>query len=149
MVSQSATASAHSAVAEQLLQLLNVSVPFTLFTSFDYLGFWMYAVFGLLAAGPLFRQSLSAKIAASTLGLYGLLFHVLFAGVMMGRVGSADIVAYATVFMALLLVSVIALVVCFREAMASVLAWLRSSTTRSRKDSIVLHHASRMDRSFW
>lgn len=51
-------------LAEPLLRLLNVSIPFSLYTSFDYLGFWLYAVFGLLVAGPLYGQAMSAKIAA-------------------------------------------------------------------------------------
>ena len=119
MVSESATASAHAATAEQLLQLLNVTIPFSLFTSFDYLGFWMYAVFGLLVAGPLFRQSLSAKIAAVALGVFGLLFHLLFAGVLVGRVGATDIGLYSTLLMTLLLVAVIGLAVVFRKAMVA------------------------------
>ena len=77
MVAASSTVTANAAVAEQLFQLLNPSLPYSLFTSFDYLGFWMYGVFGLLIALPLFRLSLSAKIAAVALGLYGLLYHVI------------------------------------------------------------------------
>jgi|SaaInlV_135m_DNA_3_1039749.scaffolds.fasta_scaffold13905_2 hypothetical protein len=49
----------------------------SLFTSFDYLGFWLYAVFDLMAAGPLFAVSLSAKVCAITLGVYGVLFHII------------------------------------------------------------------------
>jgi hypothetical protein len=119
MVVASATASAHSAVAEQLFQLLNVSLPFSLFTSFDYLGFWLYAVFSLLIARPLFRLTLSAKIAAVGFGAYGLLFHILLIGVLTRNVLQADIVPYVMLISALLLVPVISMAVYFRGAMAS------------------------------
>ena len=117
MVASSATVSANSAVAEQLLQLLNPSLSFSLFTSFDYLGFWMYGVFGLLVARPLFRLTLSAKIAAIGFGLYGLLYHILLAGVMTGRVASDEIGGYAESIAVLLLVSIVSMAVYFRRAM--------------------------------
>ena len=119
MVLASATVSADSAVAEQLFQLLNPSLSFSLFTSFDYLGFWMYGVFGLLVARPLIRLTLSAKIAAVGFGLYGLLYHILFAGVMTGNVITADIGTYAEPIGALLLIPVICMAVYFRKAMTA------------------------------
>jgi len=119
MVVASATASAHSAVAEQLLQLLNVSLPFSLFASFDYLGFWLYAVFSLLIARPLFRLALSAKIAAVGFGAYGLLFHILLIGVLTRNVVQTDIGPYVMLVACLLLVPVISMAVYFRRAMAS------------------------------
>jgi hypothetical protein len=119
MVAASATASAHSAVAEQLLQLLNVSLPFSLFASFDYLGFWLYAVFSLLIARPLFRLTLSAKIAAVGFGTYGLLFHIILIGVLTRNVVQTDIVPYVMSVAGLLLVAVISMAVYFRRAMAS------------------------------
>ncbi|MCP3982918.1 MAG: hypothetical protein GY723_00930 [bacterium] len=114
MVVSSATVSADSFIAEQLLQLLNPSLSFSLFTSFDYLGFWMYGVFGLLVARPLFRLTWSAKIAAVGFGLYGLLYHILLTGVMTGSVITADIGGYAESIGALLLVPVISMAVHFR-----------------------------------
>lgn len=117
MVDASTTISANSAVAEQLFQLLNPSLPFSLFTSFDYLGFWMYAVFGLLVARPLFRLALSAKIAAIGFGLYGFLYHILFAGVITGSVVTADIGTWAEYISLLLLIPVIAMAVYFRIQM--------------------------------
>lgn len=119
MVSESARVSSHSGVSEQLFQLLNPSLAFSLFTSFDYLGFWMYAVFGLLVARPLFRLTLSAKIAAVALGVYGLLYHLLFVGVLTRNVTQADIGAYSTSIGALLLVAVISLAIRFRKAMVA------------------------------
>jgi len=119
MVVASSTVSANVAVAEQLFQLLNPSLSFSLFTSFDYLGFWMYGVFGLLVARPLFRLSLSAKIAAVAYGLFGLLFHILFVGVLTGNVVTADIGVYFESIGVLLLVSVISMAVHFRKAMTA------------------------------
>ncbi len=117
MVVASSTVSANAAVAEQLFQLLNPSLPFSLFQSFDYLGFWMYGVFGLLVARPLFRLTLSAKIAAVALGLFGLLFHILFVGVLTGSVVMADIGVYFESIGVLLLVPVISMAIYFRTAM--------------------------------
>jgi len=117
MVVASSTVSADIAVAEQLFQLLNPSLSFSLFTSFDYLGFWMYGIFGLLVARPLFSLTLSAKIAAVGLGLFGLLYHVLFAGVMTGNVVTADIGPYAESMGALLLIPVISMAVYFKMRM--------------------------------
>jgi len=114
MVVASSTVSANAAVAEQLFQLLNPSLSFSLFTSFDYLGFWMYGVFGLLVARPLFRLTLSAKIAAVGLGLFGLLYHILLVGVLTRNVAQADIGAYSASIGALLLVPVISMAVYFR-----------------------------------
>ena len=73
-----------AAMADSLLLLLNVSIPFSLYTSFDYLGFWMYAIFALLVARPLYhqaQQSVSAKITAFALGAFGILFHCMMVGV--------------------------------------------------------------------
>jgi len=102
-----------------LLQLLNVSLPFSLFTSFDYLGFWLYAVFSLLIAGPLFRLTLSAKIAAVGFGAYGLLYHILLIGVLTRYVVQTDIALYVMSVSGLLLVPIISMAVYFRKAMAS------------------------------
>ncbi len=117
MVAASSTVSANVAVAEQLFELLNPSLSFSLFTSFDYLGFWMYGIFGLLVARPLFRLSLSAKVAAVGFGLFGLLFHMLFIGVIARSVGTADIGGYAESIGVLLLIPVISMAVFFRKAM--------------------------------
>jgi hypothetical protein len=117
MVVASSTVSANVTVAQQLFQLLNPSLSFSLFTSFDYLGFWMYGVFGLLVARPLFRLTLSAKIAAVGFGLFGLLYHILFAGVMTGSVATADIGPYAESMGILLLIPVVSMAVYFKKKM--------------------------------
>lgn len=117
MVEASTTVTANAAVAEQLFQLLNPSLSFSLFTSFDYLGFWMYGVFGLLVARPLLRLTLSGKIAAVGLGLFGLLYHVLVVGVMAGSVATPDVGPYAESMGILLLIPVVSMAIFFRNAM--------------------------------
>lgn len=117
MVVASSTITPNVAVAEQLFQLLNPSLSFSLFTSFDYLGFWMYGVFGLLLARPLFRLTLSAKVAAVGLGLFGLLYHFLLIAVMFGYIAIPSIGLFAESIGLLLFVPVISMVIYFRKQM--------------------------------
>jgi hypothetical protein len=120
IVIASSTVSADVAVAEQLFQMLNPSLPYSLHASLEHLGVWMYGVFGLLVARPLFRLTLSAKIAAVGLGLFGLLFHILFVGVMAGSVATADINPYVEWIFVLLLIPVISMAVYFKKQMKEV-----------------------------
>jgi hypothetical protein len=101
-------------MANQLLLVLNVSAPFSLYTSFDYLGFWLYAVFALLVAGPLFNGSISSKTAAVGAGLFGCIFHGLFAMLLLGEIASADIETYFLGSVVFLLLSIVAIVPQFR-----------------------------------
>ena len=101
-------------MANQLLLVLNVSVPFSLYTSFDYLGFWLYAVFALLVAGPLFKGSISSKTAAVGAGLFGCIFHGLFAMLLLGEIASAEIETYFLGSVVFLLLSIVAIVPQFR-----------------------------------
>ena len=94
-------------LADPLLTLLNVSVPFSLYTSFDYLGFWLYGVFSLLVAGPLYGDKTSAKIAAITLGMFGVIYHGLLASLLLGSIAPPDIESSFLVAAGLLLVAVV------------------------------------------
>ena len=94
-------------LADSLLTLLNVSVPFSLYTSFDYLGFWLYGVFSLLVAGPLYGDKTSAKIAAITLGMFGVVYHGLLASLLLGSIAPPDIESSFLVAAGLLLVAVV------------------------------------------
>lgn len=94
-------------LADSLLTLLNVSVPFSLYTSFDYLGFWLYGVFSLLVAGPLYGDKTSAKIAAITLGMFGIIYHGLLASLLLGSIAPPDIESSFLVAAGLLLVAVV------------------------------------------
>ena len=42
------TGAVGSELADPLLRILNVSIPFSLYTSFDYLGFWLYSLLALI-----------------------------------------------------------------------------------------------------
>ena len=94
-------------LADSLLTLLNVSVPFSLYTSFDYLGFWLYGVFSLLVAGPLYGDKTSAKIVAITLGMFGVIYHGLLASLLLGSIAPPDIESSFLVAAGLLLVAVV------------------------------------------
>ena len=112
-----ATGAVGANLADQLLVLLNVSIPFSLYTSFDYLGFWLYAVFGLLVAGPLYNDDISSKVAAVTFGVVGIAFHGVMAALLLGALETADIEgAFMTVF-ALLLIFVVAMLLRFRRGL--------------------------------
>lgn len=115
MVAAAATVSADSAIAELIMQIMHPTVTFSMFSTFDYLGFWMYAVFALLVARPLLQLSVSAKVAAVGLGLFGVLYHLLIIGVMYGSVATADIVPYVELLGLLLFIAVISLAVYFRH----------------------------------
>lgn len=117
MVVASSTITPNVAVAERLFQLLNPSLSFSLFTSFDYLGFWMYGVFGLLLARPLFRLTSSAKVAAVSLGLFGLLYHFLLITVMFGYIAIPSIGLFAESIGLLLFIPVFSMAIYFRKKM--------------------------------
>jgi hypothetical protein len=118
LASVAAAEASGAEMANQLLLVLNVSVPFSLYTSFDYLGFWLYAVFALLVAGPLFKGSISSKTAAVGAGLFGCIFHGLFAMLLLGEIASAEIETYFLGSVVFLLLSIVAIVPQFRTNLA-------------------------------
>ena len=101
-------------LTDLLLPLLNISIPFSLYTSFDYLGFWLYALFGLLVAGPLFRGSNAQKIAAIAFGVFGLIYQVMMAALLLGSIAATEIEAYFLGLTPLLIVAVVAAGFVFR-----------------------------------
>lgn len=109
-----AAGGAGAEMSSTLLLLLNVTVPFSLYTSFDYLGFWLYALFALLAAGPLFGESKGSKVAAISLGLFGLLYQIAFLMLLAGAISATEINDYFLGIAGLLIITVIALLVEFR-----------------------------------
>ena len=78
-------------MAAVLLPLLNVSIPFSLYTSFDYLGFWLYALFAVLMMKPLYDGDGASKLVAILVGLFGIGFHVAFACLLLGVIQAPDI----------------------------------------------------------
>ena len=120
MLAETVTAGVGGAeMADSLLLLLNVSVPFSLYTSFDYLGFWLYSVFALLAAVPLYGETRSAKMAAVMLGLFGVIYQVLMAALLLGAVVPVEIEGYFMGVAMLLLLYMIPMAFVFRNSTSS------------------------------
>jgi hypothetical protein len=106
---------AGSEMAAMLLPLLNVSIPFSLYTSFDYMGFWLYSLFALLVMVPMVDRDWLSKFAALSLGLFGVGFHVAFAMLIFGVIGAPDIeVSFGLTFIPLLLL-ILVMVAIFRR----------------------------------
>ena len=102
-------------MANTLLPILNVSAPFSLFTAFDYLGFWLYAVFGLIVAPYLLASGLLGKISSACFGLYCLIYHGTMIAILLGQVGAADIETYALSSSLLLVIPVFIALGIFRQ----------------------------------
>ena len=79
-----------------LLSINSQSYPYSLTTYFDYLGLWLWSLFGLLVARPLFRLSTSAKVAAVSLGLFGIIYPVFYGFVVTGAIPQEEIMNYST-----------------------------------------------------
>ena len=114
-----ATGSAASDMAQTLLPILNVSIPFSLYTSFDYLGFWLYSLVALLVARPLIQFSLSAKIAGITLGVFGVLYNGIVIAILAGVIARTQIETYIMSTAGLLLIVTVATLFLFKGAVAS------------------------------
>ena len=111
----SVTGGSGSAMAETLLPLLNVSIPFSLYTSFDYLGFWLYALFAVLMMGAIDRVDRLSTIAAASLGLFGLGFHVALILLLTRVIGAADIEIVFGITVIPLLVLVLVMLAIFKR----------------------------------
>ncbi len=79
-----------------LLSINSQSYPYSLTTYFDYLGLWLWSLFGLLVARPLFKLSTSAKVAAVSLGLFGVIYPVFYGFLVTGVIPLEDITDYST-----------------------------------------------------
>ena len=111
----SVTGGSGSAMAETLLPLLNVSIPFSLYTSFDYLGFWLYALFAVLMMGAVDRVDRLSTIAAASLGLFGLGFHVALILLLTRVIGAAYIEIVFGITVIPLLVLVLVMLAIFKR----------------------------------
>ena len=111
-----ATGAAGADMAAVLLPLLNVSIPFSLYTSFDYLGFWLYALFAVLMMKPLYGSDWSSKLIAILVGLFGIGFHAAFACLLLGVIQAPDIeISFGLAFIPLLLLMPIIAVTYWRD----------------------------------
>ncbi len=106
-------------MADSLLLLLNVSIPFSLYTSFDFLGFWLYSVFALLVAGPLYGQAMSTKVASVCLGVFGALYQVVLIALFVRVIAPVDIEIYFLTPSLLLIIAIVAMMFNFKASMAS------------------------------
>jgi hypothetical protein len=115
----SATGAPGGDMAEMLLSILNVSLPYSLYTALDYLGFWLYALFTLLIAGPLFGQLRSSRIAAVAAILFGVAFHGLLTLLFTGNLATTDVEPMFTLAFTIMLVFVVAIGFHFRSALSN------------------------------
>ena len=113
-----ATGSGASDMAQALLPILNVSVPFSLFTSFDYLGFWLYSLFALLVARPLMQCSFTAKITGVILGVFGLLYNGVVIAILAGTIEGAEVALYVGAASLILVFVLVASLFLFKGAAA-------------------------------
>lgn len=106
-------------MADALLPLLNVTIPFSLYTSFDYLGFWLYSVFALLVAVPLYGQAMTAKISSVALGVFGVIYQILMVALWFGGIAPEEINVYFLGAFLLIFFVIVAMLVNFKKAMSS------------------------------
>lgn len=106
-------------LADPLLRILNVSEHFSLYAALEELGFWMWAVFGLIVAVPLYGDSVASKIAAVTLGYIGISYHVLVATLLVGIVDLPSIYGYLEFSFNIIVIVIIAMGFQFKTALAS------------------------------
>jgi len=111
-----ATGGTGAAIAEILLPLLNVSIPFSLYTSFDYMGFWLYALFAVLTMRSLYGSETLSKVTAILVGLFGVGFHVALACLLLGVIQAPDIeISFGLSFIPLLLLVLILPITFWRD----------------------------------
>ena len=78
-----------------LLSINSQSYPYSLTSYFDYLGLWLWSLFGLIVARPLFRFSTSAKVAAISLGLFGIIYPIFYGFLVTGVIPQDEITNYS------------------------------------------------------
>lgn len=114
-----ATGAVGTELADPLLRILNVSVPFSLYTSFDYLGFWLYSVFALLVAMPLFGPTLATKISSVCLALFGIIYQLALLTLWAGKTAATDIEGSFLGTTLLLVIAIIAMAIQFKQTVSS------------------------------
>ncbi len=109
------TGGAGAEMAGSLLPILNVSIPFSLYTSFDYLGFWLYSLYALVAAGLLYEENLITKLSSITLGLFAVLFQIMLLALLVGGIAAAEIETWFLGVALLLILHVVFMVLVFKK----------------------------------
>lgn len=95
--------------AVMLLKMHSQSFPYTYTQSLDYLGFWLYAIFGLFTARHLLSLSLSAKIAGVCFGAYGIIFHIFYFMAVAGSIPQPELIGYLSGFALLIWIGAFAM----------------------------------------
>ena len=83
--------SSGSEMANSLLLLLNVSLPFSLYTAFDYLAFWLYSIYAFIVAFPLQEKEPTSAVSSLSIGLYGFAYQALLILLFLGHIAVTDI----------------------------------------------------------
>ena len=73
-----------ASIAEINFQIWDGSTMFAFVDTMDYLGFWLYALFGLFLFYPLWKIKGAARIAGVMFLVYGFGYHVLLFGTLLG-----------------------------------------------------------------
>ena len=72
-------------------------------------------MFGLLVVGPLYHDSISSKIAAVTVGVFGLVYHGMLVALLVGVVAAADIESWFLSVSGLLFILIVTVLFVFRD----------------------------------
>ena len=91
-----------------LLTITSQSYAYSLTMYYDYLGLWLWSLFGLLVARPLFQLSTSAKVAAVSLGAYGIIYPIFYGCLVTGVIPLDQMMDYSS-FMVLAWVAAFAM----------------------------------------
>ena len=82
---------------QTLLSITSQSYAYSLTMYYDYLGLWLWSLFGLLVARPLFQLSTtSAKVAAVSLGGFGIIYPVFYGCLVTGVIPQDQMMDYST-----------------------------------------------------
>ena len=101
--------------AEAFLLSTNPSVAFGLAPTLDFLGFVIYGVMGFILFRPLARLSTSAKVAAYTLLVYGIVICLILVVSITALISQGDIWEYADSSSFIFIVAVVALLIRFKS----------------------------------
>ncbi|MFP6581008.1 MAG: hypothetical protein VCD00_00465 [Candidatus Hydrogenedentota bacterium] len=101
--------------AEAFLLATNPSVSFGLAPTLDFLGFLIYGVMGIILFRPLLRLSTSAKVAAVSLFVYGVVICLILGVAVTAIISQSDIWGYADSSSFIFIVAIVALLIRFKS----------------------------------
>jgi len=105
--------------AEAFLLATNPSVPFALAPTLDFLGFLIYGVMGIILFRPLLRLSTSAKVAAVSLFVYGIVVCLILGVAVTAIISQGEIWEYVDSSTFIFVVAVVALLFRFKSQINS------------------------------